>query len=73
LAYLLKYDTVYGRCHREVSAADGALVVDGTRIPALAERDPGNLPWQKFGVDLVLECTCPRRRSPRRSRLSYMA
>jgi hypothetical protein len=57
LAYLLKYDTVYGRYHREVGAADGALVVDGTRIPALAERDPANLPWQELGVDLVLECT----------------
>jgi glyceraldehyde 3-phosphate dehydrogenase len=57
LAYLLKYDTVYGRYHREVVAADGALVVDGRRITALAERDPANLPWDELGVDLVLECT----------------
>ena len=57
LAYLLKYDTVYGRYHREVSAAEGALVIDGRRIPALAERDPANLPWDDLGVDLVLECT----------------
>jgi glyceraldehyde 3-phosphate dehydrogenase len=45
LAYLLKYDTVYGRYHREVPVAEGALVVDGRRITALAERDPANLPW----------------------------
>jgi glyceraldehyde 3-phosphate dehydrogenase len=57
LAYLLKYDTVYGRYHREVSTAEGALVVDGKRIPVLAERDPANLPWDDLGVDLVLECT----------------
>jgi glyceraldehyde 3-phosphate dehydrogenase len=57
LAYLLKYDTVYGRYHREVGAAEGALVVDGKRIPVLAERDPANLPWDDLGVDLVLECT----------------
>jgi glyceraldehyde 3-phosphate dehydrogenase len=57
LAYLLKYDTVYGRYQREVSAAENTLIVDGTRIPALAERDPANLPWQELGVDLVLECT----------------
>ena len=57
LAYLLKYDTVYGRYHREVSAGEGALVIDGRRIPALAERDPANLPWHDLGVDLVLECT----------------
>ena len=57
LAYLLRYDTVYGRYHRDVTAAKGALVVDGKRIPAFTERDPANLPWDDLGVDLVLECT----------------
>ena len=57
LAYLLRYDTVYGRYPRDVSVADGALVVDGRRIAALAERDPAQLPWGELGVDLVLECT----------------
>ena len=57
LAYLLKYDTVYGRYHRAVGTADGALLVDGRRIAAFAERDPANLPWADLGVDLVLECT----------------
>lgn len=57
LAYLLRYDTVYGRYDRDVSVQDDALVVDGTRIPALSERDPASLPWGELGVDLVLECT----------------
>jgi glyceraldehyde 3-phosphate dehydrogenase len=57
LAYLIKYDTVYGRYHRDVSAVDGGLVIDGRRIPALSERDPAKLPWDELGVDLVLECT----------------
>ncbi len=57
LAYLITYDTVYGRYHRPVHAEEGALVVDGTRIPVFSERDPENLPWAKLGVDLVLECT----------------
>jgi glyceraldehyde 3-phosphate dehydrogenase len=57
LAYLIRYDTVYGRYHREVSVAEGSLVVDGKRISVLAERDPANLPWDELGVDLVLECT----------------
>ena len=57
LAYLLRYDTVYGRYHRTVNAVDGALLIDGTRIAAFAERDPANLPWGDLGVDLVLECT----------------
>jgi glyceraldehyde 3-phosphate dehydrogenase len=57
LAYLLNYDTVYGRYHRKVSAEDGALVVDDRRIPVFSERDPSALPWGDLGVDLVLECT----------------
>ena len=57
LAYLLRYDTVYGRYHRQVSTTDGALLVDGTRITTFAERDPAHLPWADLGVDLVLECT----------------
>jgi glyceraldehyde 3-phosphate dehydrogenase len=57
LAYLIKYDTVYGRYPGQVRAVDGALLVDGTRIAAFAERDPENLPWADLGVDLVLECT----------------
>jgi glyceraldehyde 3-phosphate dehydrogenase len=57
LAYLIKYDTVYGRYRRDVGAVDGALVIDGKRIPVLSERDPAKLPWDELGVDLVLECT----------------
>jgi len=57
LAYLLRYDTVYGRYHHPVTAADGGLTIDGRRIAAFAERDPTNLPWADLGVDLVLECT----------------
>jgi threonine dehydrogenase-like Zn-dependent dehydrogenase len=57
LAYLLRYDTVYGRYHRQVSTGGGALVVDGQPIPVFTKRDPATLPWRDLGVDLVLECT----------------
>ena len=57
LAYLLRYDTVYGRYHREVNVDGDALVIDGTRIKAFSEADPAKLPWGELGVDLVLECT----------------
>jgi glyceraldehyde 3-phosphate dehydrogenase len=57
LAYLLRYDTVYGRYQRKVGSADGALLIDGRRIAVFAERDPANLPWAGLAVDLVLECT----------------
>jgi glyceraldehyde 3-phosphate dehydrogenase len=57
LAYLIRYDTVYGRYHREINPVEGALMVDGKRISAFSERDPANLPWGELGVELVLECT----------------
>jgi glyceraldehyde 3-phosphate dehydrogenase len=57
LAYLLKYDTVYGRYGREVVAADDALLIDGRRVPVYGEADPARLPWAELGVDLALECT----------------
>jgi glyceraldehyde 3-phosphate dehydrogenase (phosphorylating) len=57
MVYLLKYDTVYGRYERPVEADDGKLVIDGTPLVYLSERDPEQLPWGELGVDLVLECT----------------
>jgi glyceraldehyde 3-phosphate dehydrogenase len=57
LAYLLKFDTVYGRWSREVHAHAGRLTVDGTAYPVLSERDPAKLPWRDMGVDVVFECT----------------
>lgn len=57
LAYLLNFDTVYGRYQRTVEAADGGLRVDGRTIPLYSERDPARLPWKELGVSLVFECT----------------
>lgn len=57
LAYLLQYDSVYGRYAETVSAGKKALKVGGTAIPLLGEKDPAQLPWKKYNVDVVLECT----------------
>lgn len=57
LAHLLKYDTAYGAYARTVTATNAELVVDGKAYPVSAEPDPKKLPWGKFGVDIVLECT----------------
>jgi glyceraldehyde 3-phosphate dehydrogenase len=57
LAYLLKYDTVYGRYGKEVRAKENLLVVDGKGYKVFSERDPSNLPWKELGVDAVFECT----------------
>ena len=59
LAHLLKYDTVYGPFPAAVEVADGALVVDGSRIAAPTERDPSKLPWAELDVDVVIESTGP--------------
>ena len=57
LAYLLKYDSVYGRYNHQVSYDANNLIVDGRKILVLAEKNPAKLPWEKIGVDVVLECT----------------
>jgi len=57
LAHLLKYDSVGGRLTQSVEVKEGNLVVDGSIIKVLAERDPANLPWGELGVDIVIEST----------------
>jgi len=57
LAYLLQYDSVFGRYPGEVVADGDAIVVDGRRVKVFAERDPGALPWGELGVDVVVEST----------------
>ncbi|TSC68527.1 MAG: glyceraldehyde 3-phosphate dehydrogenase [Parcubacteria group bacterium Gr01-1014_66] len=55
LAYLLKYDSVYGRFDTHVEVGDGVLIVSNTQIKVLAEKDPAKLPWRDLGVDVVIE------------------
>lgn len=57
LAYLLRFDSVYGRYASEILADDESLLVDGTRYRVLREREPAKLPWRDLSVDVVLECT----------------
>ena len=57
LAHLLKYDSILGRFNGPVVAEDGAIVVNGIRIPIFAERDPADLPWGKIGAEIVVEST----------------
>jgi glyceraldehyde 3-phosphate dehydrogenase len=57
LAYLLKYDSVFGKFEGEVEAKENALLVNGKEIRILAERDPGNIPWKELGAEIVLEST----------------
>ncbi len=57
LAHLLRYDSNYGIFNKEISFDDDAIMVDGKKYPVFSEKNPESLPWEKLGVDIVLECT----------------
>ena len=57
LAYLLKYDTVYGKYDKEVSYNETSLIVEGKTYSLTSLKDPSELPWAELEIDVVLECT----------------
>lgn len=57
LAHLLKYDSVHGPFPKNVSSNETNIFVDEQGISVFSERDPGNLPWKKLDIDIVMECT----------------
>ena len=58
LSYLLKYDSVQGAYSgHNVENTENSIIVDGKEIPVFSSPDPGQLPWGKLDVDVVLECT----------------
>lgn len=57
LAYLLQYDTCYGRYEKKVESDGNGLIVHGVKYKVISEKDPTKLPWGDLGVDVVFECT----------------
>lgn len=57
MAYLLQYDSVHGRFETPCAAENGALLLDGRRIPVFAYREPEKVPWGSCGADYVLEAS----------------
>ena len=57
LAHLLKYDSVHGSVNAEVAVNGDSIVVNGSEIKVIAERDPAALPWSDYGVEVVVEST----------------
>ncbi len=57
LAYVLKYDTVFGRFAGSIEAKEKSLIIDGKEIPVTAERDPANLPHSENNIDVAVEST----------------
>jgi len=57
-AHLLTYDSMLGRIKdAEVSYTDDSILVNGRSIKCFSDRNPLNLPWKEWGVDLVIEAT----------------
>ena len=57
MAHLLKYDSVLGNLPHDIAATEGGISIDGKVLPVLSERNPANLPWLDYGVDVVVEST----------------
>jgi len=57
MAYLLKYDTVYGPYDKSVETKNSNLIVDGKEIKVLQEKDILKLPWKDLDIDIVVEST----------------
>jgi len=56
-AHLLKWDSTYGRYPGKVEATEDSIIVDGKEVKVLAERNPGSITWQDYGVEIVIEST----------------
>ncbi|OHA89295.1 MAG: type I glyceraldehyde-3-phosphate dehydrogenase [Candidatus Zambryskibacteria bacterium RIFCSPHIGHO2_01_FULL_43_25] len=57
IAYLIKYDSVYGKAPFEVSVESDVLNLGGKRIKFISEKEPAKLPWAELGIDVAVEST----------------
>lgn len=56
-AHLLIYDTMLGKLTADVSADEDTITVNGKVVKCVSDRDPLKLPWDSWGIDLVIEST----------------
>ena len=57
MAHLLVYDSVHGKLDVEVTAKNGSIEVEGKSVAVTSIKDPANIAWKDFGVDIAAECT----------------
>lgn len=57
IAHLLKYDSVHGRWDADIGIRDNDLVINGHSISVVFEREPENILWSRYGVDLAIDAT----------------
>ncbi len=57
-AHLLKYDTMLGTLkNAEISADENSIIVNGKTVKCTSDRNPENLPWKEWEIDLIIEST----------------
>lgn len=56
-AHLLKYDSMLGICDADIQADENSLIVNGKTIKCVSDRNPLNLPWKDWNIDLIIEAT----------------
>ena len=57
MAHLLKYDSVHGTLDKDVVAKEDVIEIDGKPVAITSIKDPEQLRWNDFGVEIVAECT----------------
>ena len=57
MAHLLKYDSVHGNLDHDISASESSINIDGKAIAIRSVKDPEQIGWSDFGVDIAAECT----------------
>ncbi|HSE46307.1 MAG TPA: type I glyceraldehyde-3-phosphate dehydrogenase [Gemmatimonadales bacterium] len=56
-ANLLKYDSNYGRWEKDIRPDTDGIAIDGKLVKVFSERDPGAIPWDSVGAEIVVEST----------------
>ena len=56
-SFLLAHDTIHGSLKNKISHSAQSISVDGRKISMIQENEISNINWQKYKVDVVLECT----------------
>lgn len=57
LAYLLKYDSVYRTYPKDVKETADGIIIDGKKINSFNIKEPKDIPWENYKVDIVIDCT----------------
>ena len=56
-AHLLRYDSMLGKLDAEIEADDNTITVNGKTLKCVSDRNPLNLPWKDWDIDLIIEST----------------